>query len=162
MEEQIKFLRIFSVIDQLNERLSVLGRDAKPVLGQMLNSGVKMDAVAPLLAKARKAERANIAEELKENKVKEPRRCKWWNRGYCREQGGRSFSHPTEDCQDHLQGGCHTKGCRNLRHRKKCKYFESSQGCYRGERCEYLHINIGTEKENYILLMKEKTCSDRV
>ena len=122
MEEQIKFLRIFSEIDQLNERLSVLGREAKPMLGQMLNSGVKMDVVALLLAKARKAERANITEELKENEVKEPRRCKWWNRGYCREQGGRG------------------------RHRKKCKHFENCQGCYRAENCEYLHINIGTEK----------------
>ena len=54
MEEQIKCFRIFSEIDSLNERLSVLGREAKPMLGQMLNSGVKMDVVAPLLAKARK------------------------------------------------------------------------------------------------------------
>ena len=156
MEEQIKFIRIFSEIDSLNERLSVLGREAKPVLGQMLNSGVKMDVVAPLLVKARKAERANMTEEFKGNDVKEPRRCKWWNRGYCREQGGCSFSHPREDCQDHLQGGCNTKGCRNLRHRKKCKYFETSQGCYRGENCEYLHVKIGLEKENNVDVMTEK------
>ena len=56
----------------MNERLSVLGREAKPVLGQMLNSGVKMDVVAPLLAKARKAERASDMEELKDE-VKETR-----------------------------------------------------------------------------------------
>ena len=62
-----------------------------------------MNVVAPLLAKARKAERANMTEEFKGNEVKEPRRCKWWNRGYCREKEKCSFLHPKEDCQDHLQ-----------------------------------------------------------
>ena len=38
MEIQLKFVQIFSEIDSLNERLSVLGNEANMVLGQMLNT----------------------------------------------------------------------------------------------------------------------------
>ena len=61
-----------------------------------MNYGVYLDSIDFLLAKARKAERANIVEEVakgRQEEVKETRRCKW-----C------SFVHPKEDCQDHLQG----------------------------------------------------------
>ena len=64
----------FSKIDLLNERLSMLGREAKTVIGEMLNAGVPYDAVVPFLDKARKAERANVIE--KATKVNENRKCK--------------------------------------------------------------------------------------
>ena len=76
----------------------------------------------------------------KEPKKNESRRCKWWNRGYCCEKEGCTYAHPKEDCQNHLKDGCTIKGCKNLRHRKKCKYFKTDTGCHRGESCEYLHI----------------------
>ena len=46
-----------------------------------------------------------------------------------------------KDYSYHIQGGCITKGCSILRHRKRCKYFDSEVGCHRGERLEYLHID---------------------
>ena len=108
-------------------------------LGQMVNPGVNLDLIAPLLAKARKAEGANVSEEVLMDKVKEHRRCKWWNRGFCRDREGCAFNHPQEDCQDHLKERCTTMGCTSLRHRKVCKFFSSEASCLRGDRCAYLH-----------------------
>ena len=83
----------------------------------------------------------------------EIRRCKWWNRGFCHEKERCIYSHPPGDCEDHLGGRCNTRGCK-LRHRKKCKYWAQEHGCYRGNKCEYLH---GEEtRTNYIEHKKHK------
>ena len=34
--------------------------------------------------------------------VKSPKRCNWWNRGYCKEQNACLFSHQGGDCEEHL------------------------------------------------------------
>ena len=156
MEVQTQFFQVFSEIDQLNERLSVLGSEAKSVLGKMLNSGVPMDMVIPFLAKARKAQKANETEVMKDNEAKEKPRCRWWNRGYCREQEGCSFSHPSEDCQEHLQGRCNTKGCL-LRHRRECKFLSTEAGCHRGDMCAYLHKVEKGDKEHKNIEIETQT-----
>ena len=88
-------------------------------------------------------------EDVNDVEVKKFRRCKWWNGGFCREKKNCSFSHPLEDCENHLKGGCTTKGCKTKRHRKQCKYFNAESGCHRGESCEYLnqHEKVTEEKE---------------
>ena len=82
------------------------------------------------------------------SKVKSNKRCKWWNRGYCREQERCQFSHQGEDCEEHLMlGHCTTKGCRQ-RHRKRWKYWNLKEGCYRGLECQYLHMVKDNPQEN--------------
>ena len=102
----------------------------------MINNKIGLDSITFLLAKARKAEGSVVEEEENENveEIKEKRRCKWYNRGYCKEKKRSSFIHPRQDRQDHLQG------C-TLRHRRVCKFHEKEDGCIRGEMCEYLHMN---------------------
>lgn len=139
--------KIFQEIMYHNSRLAVLGVEAIKVLDLIKVEGVQEEVLEPFVEVANKAAEAETTTK-KEVKEKDLKRCKWWNRGYCREKEGCSFSHPAGDCQDHLQGGCHTKGCRTLRHRKICKYFDSRTGCYRGENCEYLHVKKRTEKIN--------------
>ena len=73
------------------------------------------------------------------------RRCKWWNRGHCKEGTMCSYNHPLPDCQQHLQDGhCTSQGC-SLRHRRRCKFFGTPAGCFRREKCQYLHQH---ESEN--------------
>ena len=95
-----------------------------------------MNAVVPFLEKARKAESANVLDEM--TKLNELRRCKWWNRGYCQEKDKCSFFHPPEDCREHLNHRCTSKGC-NLSHRQTCMFFATEAGCHRGDLCAYLH-----------------------
>ena len=69
-------------------------------------------------------------------KVKMSRRCKWWNRGYCREQVNCLLRHEGEDCPEHINSGsCINRGC----HRKLCKYWSLEEGCHRDLKCQFLH-----------------------
>ena len=68
---------------------------------------------------ARKAAGLEAVGTQVESKI-ESKRCKWWNRGFCRVREKCSFSHVKGDCQEHLADGCTTKGCNTLRHRKRC------------------------------------------
>ena len=70
--------------------------------------------------------------------VKNPRRCKWWNRGFCWERDGFTFNHQKGDCQEYLNSGCAQIGCTTLRYRKPYRHFKSSLGCHRGENSAYL------------------------
>ena len=84
---------------------------------------------------------ANIPDdglELDRNKPKEriEHRCKWWNRGYCREANKCVYNHPEGDCLDHLKEECFNQGCK-LRHRRRCKYWGTGAGCYNGTQCQY-------------------------
>ena len=129
-----KWVKVFSEIAFHNQRLSELGKEAVAVLDDIIKEGVPSDALATMMAAARRAERAGM-EECRSD----IRRCKWWNKGYCRERQSCSYSHPAGDCQDHLMGGCTNRRCSTLRHRKVCKYFPTEGGCLWGEKCAYLH-----------------------
>jgi hypothetical protein len=109
------------------------------------------------LAKKAAGLEAEGSEGTKAKSVAINKRCKWWNRGFCWEREKCSFGHEKNDCQDHLQGGCTTKGCNTLRHRKQCRYFCTEQGCHRGDQCEYLHLS---EKEKN-LNKQDKECMDK-
>ena len=81
------------------------------------------EAHDPLFKMALKA--AGI-DAMKDKEVKVAKRCKWWNRGFCRERDRCSYNHHSGDCEEHLKGGCTHRGCTTLRHRKQCKYLNTS------------------------------------
>ena len=52
-----------------------------------------------------------------------------------------------KDCPIFLETEiCENKEC-DGRHRRKCRYYKSQQGCYREEKCQYLH-NKGENKNS--------------
>ena len=149
--------RVFSEISYHNSRLVVLGNEAIKVLEIMRKEGMPMEVHDPLFEVAITAAGVKNKNTIKqEEQIK--KRCKWYNRGFCREKGGCSYEHAKEDCQEHLNGGCTIKGCSTLRHRRKCRYFNSKEGCYRGESCEYLHIVCNEDKEDNT---EEETISEK-
>ena len=115
----------------------MLGKEGLKVLKKMKEEGISDEILEPLMNEAKKA--AGIQSDEKEVRITTVKRCKWWNRGFCRDKESCSFSHPLDDCHDHLNGGCISRGCNTKRHRKQCKYFNTETGCFRGHRCEYLH-----------------------
>ena len=58
------------------------------------------------------------------------------------------------------KGAAHSRVC-ELRHRKRCKYFETKAGCFRKGQCQYLHVDdparetVSTEIEEEITVKKE-------
>ena len=69
---------------------------------------------------------------------KPKRRCKYYNRGYCKYNGKCRFIHPSEICESHLAGQtCERSEC-SSRHPRTCKWLRTNEGCRR-QNCEYLH-----------------------
>ena len=75
------------------------------------------------------------------NKVR--KRCRYYNRGYCKYKQKCRYFHPKQICKDYLEyGGCTNKDCME-RHPLRCKWLKSESGCNRSN-CEYLHNTLAT------------------
>lgn len=78
------------------------------------------------------------------SRVTKRKRCRYYNRGYCKYELKCRFIHPTEICKEHMQ----SKKCINIncggRHPKRCKWLEKEQGCRRSN-CDYLHVTLASE-----------------
>ena len=142
---------VFEEIKATNKKLQELGVKAESVLEEAKQNGnfrnlekyedIAKNAASGVLTDPYKSKKSNM------------KRCRWWNRGYCREGTARCpYNHPTEDCEQNLQDGhCFIQGC-TLRHRRRCKYWGTADGCFRKEDCQYLHVddpnNVTAGKEN--------------
>ena len=87
-----------------------------------------------------------------ENKAKtEPTRklkCRYWNKGYCKEGAQCPFYHDKEDCESFkTRGRCEDRKCLK-RHRKHCRYFNKQEGCFINETCQCLHSHKLRSKNN--------------
>ena len=72
--------------------------------------------------------------------IKKRKRCRYYNRGFCKYKNKCRFAHPTKICTIYEEtGNCGDQEC-DKRHPKQCKWLQSIGGCQRGEQeCEYLH-----------------------
>ena len=80
--------------------------------------------------------------------VKAHSKCKYYNRGFCKEEKACEFSHPLEICEEFLDSGICTKGraCKS-RHPHKCRFWSNGY-CWRAENCVYLHKEEDFAKES--------------
>ena len=75
-------------------------------------------------------------------------KCRYYNRGYCKEGRGCEFFHPSEEvCQEYCNFGSCSQGrsCRQ-RHFKRCRYWLKGN-CWRDKTCVYLHKQEDFEKD---------------
>ena len=93
-------------INYHNSRLVVLRGEALKVLEMMRSQELPMEVHDPLFQIAVRASGLEGDKSQNQNKAK---RCKWWNRGFCREKEGCSYDHPKEACPDHMDGKCNKK-----------------------------------------------------
>ena len=87
----------------------------------------------------RKAPMDTIDKETNVSVVKAgKKRCRYFNRGFCKYKTKCRFVHPKHICKEHASN----KKCENLecqdRHPKTCKWMASQVGCQRID-CVYLH-----------------------
>ena len=60
---------------------------------------------------------------LNKSRSQPPRRCKFFNRGFCKEGSACPFLHPLENCQEYCTSGSCLEGKKCIkRHPYKCKY----------------------------------------
>ena len=122
----------------------------------MKSEGMSNEVLEPLFEVAKRAAGLEC-KTAKETEVKNNKMCKWWTRGFCRKREKCSFLHEKGDCQEHLLGVYTIKRFNTLRHRKKCKHFSATEGCYRGKNCEYHQIEENDPMENY----NKNVCMDK-
>ena len=76
--------------------------------------------------------------EVADKKV-EPKKCNFYNRGFCKMGSECKFLHNDKVCESFVDLGiCEMQSC-NRRHQYDCKYLNSEKGCRRGELCEFSH-----------------------
>ena len=84
---------------------------------------LKVKTLEDLVEKQQQHIKILTKEKSKEKEGIQPitgKRCRYWNRGFCREKEGCMFIHVNEDCEKFQEeGSCYDKACRK-RHRKKC------------------------------------------
>ena len=66
---------------------------------------------APRVGLAMHAIGFGVQEEQAAAPVDNNKRCKWWNRGFCREKEKCIFFHTPGDCYDHLDSKCTRQSC---------------------------------------------------
>ena len=90
-------------------------------------------------------------DRLKKSRI----RCKFMNKGFCKEGSSCDFAHPEEDCQEHCSSGsCPQERICPYRHPNKCKFWISGN-CWRGPSCVYLHNN-----EDFNCVELDATCEN--
>ena len=79
------------------------------------------------------------------NEHQKRKKCRYYNRGYCKYTNKCRFIHPRHICSMYMESNKCTKVNCNERHPKECKWNEKAGGCRR-QGCDYAH---GKEISNY-------------
>ena len=85
-----------------------------------------------LVVTIRNCEKCEVQSEKKTT-----RKCRYFNRGYCKYRERCRFYHSPNICKVYLEKGICRKNSCSDRHPRKCKYKEN---CPRYEQCQYLHV----------------------
>ena len=80
--------------------------------------------------------------------VRNAKKCRYFNRGYCKYKHKCKYLHPKEMCREYLVSGTcgNVECCKRLP--RVCKWIESNEGCKRNSECDYLHVTIANEENS--------------
>jgi hypothetical protein len=92
--------------------------------------------------KDKEEENDNIQET---NVEKRRKRCRYYDRGFCKYTSKCKFVHPSKSCEVYLSGNICGKSDCEFRHPKLCKWLESKGGCKR-DNCDYRHVTLACDE----------------
>ena len=101
----------------------------------------------------------HVEKEADSDQVKQgKKKCRYFNRGFCKYGENCRFHHPKQMCSEYLQEGiCRQWKCQQ-RHPRDCRYWTGKQeGCKRGESCQYLHLHLKRYSEEQF----KESCGDK-
>ena len=77
-------------------------------------------------------------EDISDQRKNEKKKCRYFNRGFCKYDLNCRFYHPDLVCNEYRQEGiCRQRRCQQ-RHPRHCRYWTSNpEGCKRGDSCHY-------------------------
>ena len=118
----------------------------------------KYDGLQDIIEKLLNALKESEMFKMKRIQTKKNIRCKFYNRGYCREEAECEFAHNFEKCQQFLKTGvCSERTSCQKRHPRRCRYWQEGN-CWRGLSCVYQHdqSDFNTKKKPSNLNFEEK------
>ena len=142
-----------SLLSNLGEKIGAFEDKVKLVETQLTNLNVeKKEIIHELSETCIKIKQAEIELQLKEDflktygtleqvidkvSIKPPmeitatnKKCRYYNRGYCKKQDAYKFDHPPSICQTFLKHEqCQLRQCQE-RHPKNCRYWSNSDESY--------------------------------
>ena len=84
-----------------------------------------------------------VAQAVKDKDIDEKiqKKCRYDDKGYCRNENRCKYQHFAQICEKFLTDGkCEARHRCQFRHPRICKYWKhSAEGCRREEMCKYLH-----------------------
>ena len=85
-------------------------------------------------------------EEVREVELKNGiKKCRYFNKGYCKYSVKCRYLHPKEVSKNHLERkNCKAKNCKE-RHPKVCKWLKEETGCRRQD-CEFVHDTLAKKE----------------
>ena len=132
-------------IKKLNSELAKVQDETKMVEKKVVEKkGVEKKVVEKKVVEKKVVEKEVVEKKVIENKRK---KCRYFDRGYCKYTTKCRFIHPVQNCILYMEGmKCDRKTC-EMRHPKVCKWMESKFGCTR-EDCNYIHVTLACNDEN--------------
>lgn len=86
-----------------------------------------------------------VDKEMNERKIL--KKCKFFNRGFCREGKSCHYLHPEKNCREHCEGKSCPEGYKcQWRHPYYCQHWQKGN-CFHGVDCLYLHGDKPEDKE---------------
>ena len=90
-----------------------------------------------------------VAQTVKDKDIDEKiqKKCRYDDKGYCRNENRCKYQHFAQICEKFLTDGkCEARHRCQFRHPRICKYWKhSAEGCRREEMCKYLHQAINNK-----------------
>ena len=101
--------------------------------------------------------KADISDKNVKEVTNKDKKCKYFDKGYCKYKSECKFAHPDKICKDYLEGRkCDLKTCK-ARHPKVCKWSQQRSGCRR-QNCDYLHVTLARDDGRHINAHKSFPC----
>ena len=146
--------RISSLVEKImlceDERQSII-REIITLKNTVINSGTNrifeslFDKYIDMLENV-------MVKQKRETESKEKRKCRYFNRGFCKYGDKCNYYHASVTCQEYIEKGICTKTLCSERHPKTCKHWaRDPQGCRRHESCQYLHKDSEKCKGNDVI-----------
>ena len=132
---------LFDLVEANSERIRQIDIEMKDIINK--RKVMEKDSV----------EKEKVAES---NLVK--KKCRYYDKGYCKYQKKCRYFHPIEVCKTHLEKQkCKENGCRG-RHPRACKWFQRDIGCKRVD-CGYLHVILAEKENGNTIKSKDYECA---
>ena len=159
----LEFTRCWKYLGDLGimarDMVTMLDRETPHTLNDENVRRAQLEKISILIGKVAKIEM--------EDKKLEPKKCNFYNRGFCQMGSDCDFLHNREVCKRYEEFGiCEVRGCVK-RHLYVCKFVKSESGCIRGDSCEFAHpkesiTRVERSTDDTLINEKEELEKDRL